>query len=428
MLKPSDHWQIRALFILYLLWLPLNLWALSSYPAPDSDEAWFASPALALRQTNQLTIPIFGDTTGMLQSQTLWRGYSAGLAVWTQVVGFGLVQTRMFSLLPVALTGLLLFWFGRRTIHAQAGIFAAAFYLLSLRIFPASHFARPDTWVQFLGVASWVAFWKLVTTPKLAAIWVFAFGCLVTASADLYPLVLYFTAASGAAFGLFCLYNKKWAWLGWFILGCSVGTAYYLALRFLPNPLKTWQEMHSVQSFYESNVPKPNDWQAISDYFTAFLIPFVLKQGILGHSRLAPIEFLLGSVGLSVLCVQHSNRNNFLLWSGLCLWVGFLLPYKGLHHLVEFTPWVSLLCTVGVFGLGGLWRVGMRRFEPPSWLKRYAGGWSSSEVGIGLQPAILAGQFCSRVFFGISQPAPATRHHCAQHPSLPAKPTCQHFS
>jgi 4-amino-4-deoxy-L-arabinose transferase-like glycosyltransferase len=352
-----------------LIWLVLGLWGLTLYPAARSDEAWFAAPAVSILQTGHISLPIFGQTPGMFESYTVWRGYASLLAGWFKLVGVGIAQARLLTLLATALNAGLLYWLAKQIIRPTAGVFAALFYLFSVRLLYSSHFTRPDIWVQTFGIVSWCLYWWLKTRQSAGQsprwYWIFGFGCLITAPLDFYPLIAYFTAASASAYLWHCWRQRNWHAALWLLLGSTVGVLYYLAMRFLPDPLTTFHQMQSVQAFYNAN--QPTNHVSLQSYLVDFLFQNILVEGILGNSRLGGIEFAIGTFGLGVAIWQArwQSGSRWLLWCGTLLWVGFLLPYKGILHLVEFVPWLALLCSLAVLQLND-WLAA--RWQPiPRW-------------------------------------------------------------
>lgn len=165
-----------------LIWLPMSLYSLTSYPAPYSDEAWVGSISATFLKTGHFDVPIFAGST--YKDYSIFRLYNVGLALFFRLWGVGLMQGRAFSMVGALVSGWLLFLLGRRLYGPLAGLLAMTLYLFSLRVLWLGHVVRPDMWVNVGGLACFLAFWHV---RKSRQAWqVFALGALAAGVVDIY--------------------------------------------------------------------------------------------------------------------------------------------------------------------------------------------------------------------------------------------------
>ncbi len=329
-----------ALLVLYLCWLAVSCPSLLTYPVPHSDEAWFGSTGVSMLQSGQNEVLIFGDTSGLYRSQTVWHLFAVLMGGWFRLWGVGFLQARLLSLTGAALCGLLVYWFASLHFSRIGAWLATALYLFSLRILYTSHMLRPDAWVQMLGFSTWLGYFLWHKHPR---IWkAILLGFLCTAIIDLSPIVVYFSATAGLwAFGESC-WRKKWGQAVALVGGAMLGLGYYYIAQILPNANAS-SEIGSVFSAFSDANAFSFLTKGFWRYLKEDLFGIVFLTGLWKHSRVAPIETLFWLAGLCTAIFRRKHLDWFLLSAGGILWLGFLLPYKGLHHLTEFVPWFSLL-------------------------------------------------------------------------------------
>jgi hypothetical protein len=312
-------------------------------------------------QIGQNEVLIFGDTRGLYRSQTVWHLFALIMGGWFRLWGVGFLQARLLSLTGVALCGLLVYWFASLHFSRVGAWLVTALYLFSLRILYTSHMLRPDAWVQMLGFSTWLGYFLWRKQPR---IWKgILLGFLCTAIIDFSPIVVYFSATAGLwAFAESC-WRKKWGQTTALVGGAMLGLGYYYTAQILPNANAS-SEIGSVFSAFSDTNALSFLTKGFWRYFKEDLFSLVFVTGLWNHSRIAPLETLFWLAGLFAAFYRRKQIDYFLLSAGLVLWLGFLLPYKGLHHLTEFAVWFSLL-SVGF--ATELAQVIAQLWEKPQW-------------------------------------------------------------
>lgn len=221
-------------FVVCLIWLPINLYSLTTYFSPFWEDSWESSSAVNWLATGQFENPIFGHFEGLYSNQSLLRLYLISLAMVFKVFGIGLAQGRLFTVVALFVGGWLLFILGRRMYGDVVGLLAATLYLFSLRTLGPSHsIARPDLWGNAAGIACLLFVWQVIESRQpWQAFWA---GVFVAASVDIYLIVAYFSIAASVLMLVEFIRRDRMV-LGAFILGGVVGTLYWFAVRLFPDP------------------------------------------------------------------------------------------------------------------------------------------------------------------------------------------------
>jgi len=224
------------LLLLLLSILIINVYSLSSYPAPHCDEAGSGvlgyslvtqgyPSFLFMADYSQVSNALVGRFYHWLVGQALM--VSQPRLITARIVSLAGLLT---SLLLAALTGRRLWgsWFG--------GTLAAVILASSLNMFWASHIARPEIWVIAFALATILMFleWRQSTRPGLVllmGIWLPVSGALN------HPNGVFFSAAIGVMV-LARLVEKKASLSQWLLLlgGIGAGGLMVLALHALTSP------------------------------------------------------------------------------------------------------------------------------------------------------------------------------------------------
>lgn len=321
-----------------LVWLPLNLYSLMSYPAPNADDAWFGSVAVQFLQTGTFQSPILGVD---VHDGTSWRLYSMGLAQAFRLFGIGLLQARLFSVAAALAGAWMLFVFGRTLYGAVEGLVAAALYLFSLWVLAASHTVRPDLWVNAAGAAAFWGFWQVRTSRRP---WpAFLLGLFAAAAVDIYIVVVYSSLAVSAAMIVEFRRRADRKLLGLYVVGGLLGTLYWFLVRLLPDPGSSVSQWQYLTHFYVQPVSADFSlWAYLSSMAAA------ARVGLIGNSRLGPLEMTYVLAGSLILLRRRQTPDRLVLFGLFVQWMGIFLPYKGLNHFLDLIPFFSLASAVGI--------------------------------------------------------------------------------
>jgi hypothetical protein len=362
-----------------LLWLPLNLFSLTSYPAPFGDEALIGSVSAEVLRSGRFALPVYGAAGGIYDNYKVYHLYTLALTQVFRLFGIGLAQGRAFSVLGALAGAWLLFFLGWRLYGAMVGAASAALYLFSLRVLGPSHSVRPDLWVNAAGVTCFLVFWHAREARRP---WpVFLAGLLAAAAVDVYVTTLYASLAVSLTALIEFRRRTDWKLLGLYALGGLIGTAYWFIAHLLPDPAATliqWQYLSGKVGLVES----PN----LRLLFNLNL--FIIQSGLIGHSRLGGAETAYILAGLISLAIRNRAADRFMLLGWIMLWLGVLYPYKGLTHLIQMTPLFSL--TIAAFGLtAGQWLARRLPFVAPA-----------SALAVALYAPLLAGYVAGTIVLG----------------------------
>jgi len=346
------------LALIVLLWLPINLYSLMSYPAPTSDDAWFGSTGVQFMETGAFNAPILSNDI----YDSLWRLYSVGLALFCRVFGVGLAQARLFSVIGAMLGAGVLFSLGRTLYQPVVGLLAAALYLFSLWVLGASHTVRPDLWVNAAAVSLFLGFWFAKQSRRASH--ALLLGFFIAAAVDIYITVVYSSIAISIAVLVEFRQRADLKVLGAFILGGLAGTLYWFLVRLFPDPLTTiaqWQ-------FMIGDLIQFRPTSSVMDTLLGLVngSVYVVRHGLIGHSSLGPLEFIYMSIGLICLAIRRQSQDKLILFGWAVQWLGLFLPFKTLQHVIEVIPLLSLAIAVGTVSLAQ-WLAGHTPLRKLSW-------------------------------------------------------------
>jgi 4-amino-4-deoxy-L-arabinose transferase-like glycosyltransferase len=225
-----SDWLLVGAIVIYLL---ANLPFLVAWPAVNGDEGreanafWVSSGVDPSAQTLD---PIF-------QHDPLYKGGLQGLTVGLsfRVLGLGLYQGRLVSLIWGGLLLIVTFLVGRRLYGPAAGYIAVVFLAVSQPWLVSSHIIRPDIVVATLVMAG--LYCALRGLQDGGRPWHLLAGLWLGLSFDVHPNTLAFMPMVGlcyvARYGWRAVLTRD-AWL--YVAGLSVGALYYVAARVAPDP------------------------------------------------------------------------------------------------------------------------------------------------------------------------------------------------
>lgn len=338
--------QMRRAGLIFfgLAFIAINVYSLLSYPIPQVDEAWIASPALEFIQSGKFGLPIFGDIHGSSYNYVhLGRVYVGALSFVFRIAGIGLLQARLFSLAGLLIGSLFVFKIGREIFGERVGILASFIYLFNWHTFYAGHIVRPEIWVNVGGVATLWAFMRVANSRK--PLHAFLLGFIATVITDVYVTAVYYTLT--VTFGVFYEFRRRdsWTLIGSYSVGAAIGFGYWLIVHLLPDPstaIIQWQSLS--EGYFQTRI----DLSLLIAPLRS--IPVYIMSGLLSYSRLSFLEafYLMSSIiGLLILKREGSVR---LLCAGVIfgLTYTYIVSAKALYHLVLFAPILSIVIAAGV--------------------------------------------------------------------------------
>jgi hypothetical protein len=232
-----SDWLLVGAIVIYLL---ANLPFLVAWPAVNGDEGreanafWVSSGVDPSAQTLD---PVF-------QHDPLYKGGLQQLTVGLsfRLLGLGLYQGRLVSLIWGGLLLVMTFLAGRRLYGPACGYIAVVLLAASQPWLVSSHIIRPDIVVATLVMAG--LYCALRGLQEGGRPWHLLAGLCLGLSFDVHPNSLAFMPMIG-----FCYVSrygwravlKSDAWL--YVAGIGVGALYYIAVRIAPDP------MHFVEAF-----------------------------------------------------------------------------------------------------------------------------------------------------------------------------------
>lgn len=327
-----------GLAVISIIWLPINLYSLMSYPAPSSDEGWFGAGAAAFLATGRFEVPIFGNASLFFRGD-LWRLYAVGLALAFRLGGVALLPGRLFSVAGALIGAWALFAFGCRLYGAGVGLLSAALYLFSTRVLASSHIVRPDIWVNVAGILCLLGFWqvKLSRQPRQA----FLLGLVAALAVEVYVVGVYASIATTLAVLFEFRRRADWKMLGAYALGSAIWASVWLIGRYADgagSTLAQWQTLYQTMS-PRSNLLSP---LALFSRMWAYV-----QAGLIGYSRLGVVESVYLVIGLFSLLTRRQTADKFVLFAALVLWLGLFYPPKSENHLIDLMPLFSLMIAAG---------------------------------------------------------------------------------
>lgn len=223
-------WLLVGAIAAYLL---ANVPFLVAWPAVNGDEgremnAFWVASRIDPSATN--LDPIF-------RHDPLYKGGLQGLstAISFRVLGFGLFQGRVVSLIWGGLLLWTTFLAGRRLYGPAGAAIAVLLLAVSEPFLVSSHIVRPDIVVAALVMAA--LYCALRGLQDGGALWHLAAGLLLGLSFDVHPNTVAFMPMVGLCyllrFGRRVLVSRG-SWL--FAGGIALGALYYVGVRILPDP------------------------------------------------------------------------------------------------------------------------------------------------------------------------------------------------
>src|SRR5688572_17382045 len=233
----TQHFVDIVVVLLVLAYVAALMPTLTRFPAPMNDEGreanlfWVASGAEpgAVRMNAHRGFSTWGN--GGLQGATA--------AVIFRLAGVGVLQARLASLLWGGLLLLVVYWVGRRYWGRSVGLAAAVLLAISNPFLVATHTLRPDVQVVTMVLGALLLAERSVDVGRarpLAS--AFLGGLLLGLVVDTHPNGAAFFPLVGLVYplrlGWRSFLSRRVTWV--FLLGMVAAAAYYLTVRFLPDP------------------------------------------------------------------------------------------------------------------------------------------------------------------------------------------------
>jgi hypothetical protein len=341
-----------------LSWLCFNLVTLTRYPSPGDDDAFFASIAANFMRTGHFGFPLYPDVYGSASSLVhIGHLYLLAFVPVFFLLGVGLFQARLVSLMGGLICATLVYRLGRRLWGPAEAVLAALFMLLSWQMFWSSHTTRPDTWIGAAGVGVLLLLRNLQAHPGRAA--AFVLGLAVGGLLELHLKTMVYIVPIGI--GLLIVFGRRRA--GWPLLvsaaaGVMLSAAAWLAIHFLPDPALSWLQFRKGL-FAELTRPSLD---------LAGFVNNVLLEGLLRSTRLGWLEATVFTSGLAGLALRRREGDIWSLTAAGLLTVSyvFLVPYKAADHFQLFRPLLSLTSAAGLIALSDWLRPLFHLSLPPA--------------------------------------------------------------
>lgn len=233
----------------------VHLGSLTTYPVVDGDEPWFADAPWNFIQSGVLFDRMH---TGPLDQfgYPYVRRYFLGTAPWMVIyamLGLGLVQVRLGSLICGVVLMIAMLIVARKSYSTSTGVLAALLLALSPPFLHSSHFGRQDI---MLAAVLMIAYAMTLVALQDNKGWAhFAAGLLVGLSVDVHQNGLFFAPAFAAIYLAHygrSLLRQRGTWLA--ALGGALGLAYYLIVFILPSP-DTYFKLYSFDFAEVNQIP-----------------------------------------------------------------------------------------------------------------------------------------------------------------------------
>ena len=153
--------------------------------AVHDDEPLFADPAHSAVSGFGFRAPVLSGLLPGAETRLMWQppGYLLGLAGWFRLVGFGLVEGRLFSAIGTAVAVATVYATARRLASRRwVAVLAASVVAASPWTVQAATTIRPDAWCAafFAGaLAALISWWKTGSRRTAAVVVVAASGALL---------------------------------------------------------------------------------------------------------------------------------------------------------------------------------------------------------------------------------------------------------
>jgi hypothetical protein len=232
-----SDWLLVGAIIVYLL---ANLPFLVAWPAVNGDEG---------REANAFWVSSGVDPSAqtldpLYRHDPLYKGGLQGLTtgISFRLLGLGLFQGRLVSLIWGGLLLVATFLAGRRLYGPAAGYIAVLFLAVSQPWLVSSHIIRPDIVVATLVMAG--LYCALRGVQDGGRPWHLVAGLCLGLSFDVHPNSLAFMPMVGLVYVSRYGWRAVLSWDAWmYAAGIAVGAVYYIAVRIAPDP------MHFMEAF-----------------------------------------------------------------------------------------------------------------------------------------------------------------------------------
>lgn len=138
-------WEAGLVFALVGAFTLLAARKLGFFPAPWKDEAWLMQPAYELMAGGQICLPMFRHMGAQIGELVMSDPvFTALLALWFRIFGFGLLSARAFNLALAAGALLTVYFLARRWRGPGAGAIALVMLATDNNFFTGARFLRND--------------------------------------------------------------------------------------------------------------------------------------------------------------------------------------------------------------------------------------------------------------------------------------------
>jgi 4-amino-4-deoxy-L-arabinose transferase-like glycosyltransferase len=321
-----------------LLILASHLFTLTKYPAVFIDESWTANIAWTYLTKGANFDSI--NTGSIDQFGYPWLIYpflgTLPFTISIQLLGLGLLQIRLVSLLFSIILLLMVVSVGRMSYSLPTGILAALLLSLSGPFLFSSHLARQDI---ILAAMVMVAYALVLLALRDDKWWAHLLaGVVLGFSIDIHENAVFFIPGVAAIYLVTYrskLLRKSGTWL--IALGGLLGIAYYLAYHILPNP-DAYFKLNSY--FYEGIHQAP--WQSLS--LSTLLTSLRYSVGMY-HFYDNTLEFALIGASIIYLTFRQQLYDRLLLIFTGTAFAFFVLfqGYKPDFYAILFYPFLMLM-------------------------------------------------------------------------------------
>ncbi len=323
-------------------WIVLNLASLTSYPTPQPDDTFFGVVAVQFLNHGQFGNPLYEDMSGSQESLFhLGRIYIVLVAIVFKLFGVGLYQGRLLVLIGHWVSGVSLFFIGKKLWGPVEGVAAALILITSWYAFWSAHTLRPDAWVNAAGLACLLLVLRLKESPSPKS--GFVVGLAAVLILDVHLKALHYTVATlGMATLLTLPKSQTRRTFFAMVVGMAAGALYWVGLHIVPDPQLALAQLQTG----------PNAYQLTPRADLLFLVQGTLRvlSIIFQSTRFGWFECIYMVGGAIALAASRQPADRWSV-SYILLYVfsfTFLMPVKSLYHIFLLLPLISLLTARGI--------------------------------------------------------------------------------
>ena len=318
----------------------VSLLTLARVPIVWVDEPWYAQPAWSLATSGSFGNPMFPDLHGMAESNVAFgRIYLGGVGLILKLLGLGVFQARLLSLVAGLATIYLTFLLGRQLWDARAGAFSAIVLAISPIFVMQTHDARPEILLLAFLLASLNL--AVRSDSGIGVRGVIVAGVLAGLAADVHlngvlvPFVVFAALAARAG-------STSTALLRGVALmaGCLIGWGWWMAIHILPDPALFFDQWSNVWS-----EQLPFQVLAIDPRMVLMAEPLRFLQASLFWWPLAWLTPLAAILSAVILLRHHRDRNVVAIVGGIAATIVFMALFVA-HKAPTYAVLVWPLCAL----------------------------------------------------------------------------------